>query len=181
MFAGAPDRTGDEHAAPLSDHQSASLMKQSMRGATLEIGPELVGALDQRDVMWMLVVRLADDSRQPVGRSQVMGWSEAIEARDANAALCQVIQRGAPHRPKADDDYIGGMSHWRWTLHDHAAAVNHSALPMLPLARRPLPSTTGVWPSVELVDTSRSARLCLRYATRCAAPSRTRALGARHC
>ena len=111
VFACAAECTRDEHTVLLADHQSARLMKESLGGAALEIGPELIGPLNEWHVMRMLVVRLANDSRQAVGGSQGVRRRKAIEARDANAALRQMVQRSTSHRSEADDHDVGSVSH----------------------------------------------------------------------
>src|SRR4051812_31415619 len=86
-------------------------MKEPASGTSLEIGPELVGALYERHVARVLVVRLADDPGQSMRRAEGMGRREAIESDDAHAALCKVKERGASHRPEAENDDVGSVTH----------------------------------------------------------------------
>src|SRR5690242_12458830 len=100
-----------EYTVRLADHQTAGLMEQPAYRAALEFGPELIRTLHERYISRVLVVGLADDSRQPMRRSQRMRRRESIEPDDAHTALRQVIERGAAHRSKSDDDDIGGVRH----------------------------------------------------------------------
>src|SRR4029450_9817617 len=68
------------HAVFAPDHQTAGLAPQQSTTLLLELSPQLVGALDQRDVARILEVRLADDPGLAVRGPERVRWREAIEA-----------------------------------------------------------------------------------------------------
>src|SRR5439155_13342676 len=68
----------------------------------------------------MLVVREADDPRQAAGGSERVPASEPLDAEHSQAALREVIGRGAAVRAEADDDGVKALRHPR-TLRPVAA------------------------------------------------------------
>ena len=68
MFLGAEFCSSDQHSIRRPDQDTAGLHKQSSAGFLFQLGPQLVGPLNQRDVKRMLEIGLPDDARQTVRR-----------------------------------------------------------------------------------------------------------------
>src|SRR5690242_3420737 len=90
MLTRAAEGSGYEHTVPVPDHQPSRLIEQTAGRFALEVGPELIRPLHQRYVMGMLVIRLANDPGQSMGRTKRVRRVEAIEAHGPNASLRQV-------------------------------------------------------------------------------------------
>src|SRR5262249_52514295 len=72
----------------------------------LELGPELICAVQQRHVSGMLEVGLADDARLSVRTAAVVRDRKLLDPENALATAGQGIKRGAAHSPDADHDRI---------------------------------------------------------------------------
>src|SRR5918992_138371 len=109
----AAARTADDRAVGRADHQSARLMEERAFRLALQLLPKLVRATDQRHVERVLEVRLADDARATVRRTERVWRRELVDAERADAAAGELVERRAPHGAQADDDDV---EHWRYLL-----------------------------------------------------------------
>ena len=91
--------------------QRAGRDQQLLAGDRLELVPELVAAPQQRDVGRMLVIREADDARQPVRRAELVQQVVLLEPQHAPATACQVECRCRSHAAEADDDRVVSVRH----------------------------------------------------------------------
>ncbi len=70
MFTGASFGAGNEGSAGGTDHQAARLREEFAAGGCLEIVPQLVRTLHERNVKRMFEVGFANDSRRAMRRTQ---------------------------------------------------------------------------------------------------------------
>jgi hypothetical protein len=103
-------------AAGRADHQPAGDGEQVGVGVAGQPLPQLVGAQQQRDVVGVLEVRLADDARPAVAGPAVVGGPVAVEPEDAQAARREVVGGGGAHAAEADDGDVVGGGHVRALL-----------------------------------------------------------------
>jgi hypothetical protein len=109
VLLGAALRADEEDAVGRADHQAAGLLEELSAGGFFQVGPQLIGALDERHVERVLEIGLADDAGQAVRGTEIVRRFEAIKTQDALPARGEVIGRGAAHRAEAGDDNIVGV------------------------------------------------------------------------
>ena len=80
--------------------------KEVLVGVGFEIGPKVVGAVEEGDVVGVFEIPLADDAGLAVGAAAVVGDVELFEAEDVGAALGEMVDRGGTHAAEADDDDV---------------------------------------------------------------------------
>src|SRR5258706_11616082 len=109
-FSAAP-RPGNESAFRRSNHQPAGLNQKLLRRSLLQFSPQLVSALHQWDIKWMLKVGFADDARLSVRGAQRMRRVEPIESEHLAVASGQMKSRRASHPAQAGYDDVESFSH----------------------------------------------------------------------
>ncbi len=80
--------------------------QQRLAGRPLGLGPELVGAAQQRHVGRVLVVRQADDAADAVRGAHGVRDVEALQPQHALAAAGELPAGGAAHAAHADHDHV---------------------------------------------------------------------------
>src|SRR5205823_8626252 len=60
--------------------------------------------LDERDIERVFELGFANDSRQAVGGTEIVGRMKSVQAEDAKAAFREMISCGTAHRAEANDD-----------------------------------------------------------------------------
>src|SRR5438552_16730658 len=61
VFGRTAERSRYDHSLRRADHQTTGDRQERSPSTLFQLAPELVGALDERDVQWMLEVLLAND------------------------------------------------------------------------------------------------------------------------
>jgi hypothetical protein len=72
-------------------------VEKGYAGLVFQLMPEVVSALNERDVIGMFVIGLTDDARIAVRGAVVVGGTETFEPEDALAARGKMIGGGAAH------------------------------------------------------------------------------------
>src|SRR5262245_13270861 len=109
MLHGTGARSGHQDSVGGTDHQAAGGEQERTARVALERVPEQVGALDQRDVLGVLEVRLSDDPALAVGRSVGVRWVEPVEADDPVAPARQLEGSHAAHGAQPNDSDIEAL------------------------------------------------------------------------
>src|SRR5690606_20040641 len=81
-------------------------IEELFAGNALDLFPQLVRPLKERNVRRVLIVGEPDDARIAVGRTEIMGHVKPLDAQDALVAAGKLVASGAAHAPDADDDGI---------------------------------------------------------------------------
>jgi hypothetical protein len=102
------------------DQQPAGGQQQRLSRIVLELAPEFVGALHQRNVSRVLEVDLANEAGAAMAGALVVRWGEPFEPQDALATPGQVIGSGTAHAAEPDDDHVRpnrveSHRHAKWT------------------------------------------------------------------
>ena len=71
-----------------------------------ELLPDVMGALDERNVVCTFACREPCDSRVAVTRPFVVWRCKLVDTEDARASFRQLIKRRAPERTEADNDNV---------------------------------------------------------------------------
>src|SRR6185503_18444397 len=103
MEFGAVLRSADDHAFGRANHQAAGLQIDLLFRRGAQLSPELVGALNDRDVDRVFEIGFADDPCLPVRRTLFVRRLEAVETEDLEAGTGEMICRGAAHGAEAHD------------------------------------------------------------------------------
>src|SRR5687768_7444325 len=93
------------------NHQAAGPYEQPLAHLALELLPQPAGPLNQRDVGWVLEVRLANDPRAAMGRAMRVRRRITIDSQNAKAAARQLARRGTSHRAEPSDDDVPALGH----------------------------------------------------------------------
>ena len=101
----------DDVAVRRADHQTASLGEQRLARLRLQIGPEVVGALDEGHVAGVFHVGLTDDARAAMRGTEGVGRLETVKTQHATATFGEVIGGGAAHCAQAHDDDVSAIGH----------------------------------------------------------------------
>ena len=80
MFGGSPQNAGDDDAVARSDFDKADFVIEMLAGAFFQRTPQSVTLGQQRNVVWMFEIRLADDTRMTVRAALIVRRVEAIDA-----------------------------------------------------------------------------------------------------
>src|SRR5258708_3529774 len=107
MLASAAERAPNELAVARSGVHAAGLPEQVLAGRRLELAPERPRALQQRDVIRVLVVSEPDNAGEPGRRAVGVPARERLEADDLRATPREVRGRCAAVRAEADHDDVG--------------------------------------------------------------------------
>jgi hypothetical protein len=102
VLDGARTRAGDHLGVGRPEHQPARHGQEPRAGTLLEPPPELVRALDDRDVQRLLEVGLADDPSAAVRRAERVRRPVAVEAEHALPARGELERGLAAHRTEPD-------------------------------------------------------------------------------
>src|SRR5689334_8162958 len=116
-----------DYNAPVTrtNHQPAVDRHQRSAARCLEVAPQLVSPLHERDVQWVLEVRLAYDPAVAVRRPAVVIRFEFFEAEHPHATASEMEECGASHAAKAHDDYIvpTRIRHYSTNLKDEVETI----------------------------------------------------------
>ena len=92
--------------------QHPALLEQPGALLRLQLAPELLRTDRQRYIGRTLAHGLTGDAGGTVAGAQLMGWRIAIDARDPDPTLRQLVERGRSHGAQAEHDHIeGGVLH----------------------------------------------------------------------
>src|SRR5919106_1420582 len=75
-------------------------------GLSLEPIPQLVGAMEERNIGGILEIGLPDDAGPAVARAPVVRGTKLFDAQYRATSCGDLIRRRAPHRAEAHDDHI---------------------------------------------------------------------------
>jgi hypothetical protein len=87
----------DDAASGVTEHEASGCVEKGFAGVVLQLMPKMVGALYERDVIWMFVIGLANDARMAVGGAVVVSGTKTFEPKNAFAAGGKMIGGGAAH------------------------------------------------------------------------------------
>ena len=115
VFSGAPQRARHDHPILRADHQSAGDLHQRCAARVLQLAPQLVRALNERDIQRVLEISLPNDPAVTMRRTQRVPGSELLETEHPHPSAREMKQCSAPHRAEADhDDFVATLlSHGR--------------------------------------------------------------------
>src|SRR5688572_18385683 len=100
------ESTGEQQSIFRAGHDAAGPDQKGLTGLSLQLGPQLEGASDERDVQRMLIVCLPDDARVSVGGAHGMRGIQPIERDDACAPSSERGCTRAAHGSESDDTYV---------------------------------------------------------------------------
>ncbi len=106
VLPGTGQDSGDESSFGPADLEQADVMEECTSAAGFQFVPEFVGPQDQRHVIRMLVVGLADDTSLAVRAAAVVAGRKAIETEHASPASRQMIEGRAADAAGAHDDHV---------------------------------------------------------------------------
>src|SRR5689334_14643980 len=86
-------------------------MQDLLDTLVFQLLPEFERALDERDVIRVLVIGRADHAGEAVGGAFVVRDGELLQAQYAHAAPGKVVTGGGTHPADADDDDIESFIH----------------------------------------------------------------------
>lgn len=102
---------GHEGTAFFSDTEQAGEVEEGLLDFGLEFAPEVIAAMEKRDVVGVEEVGFADDAGVAVGAALVVAGREGVDAGDAQALGGQVAEGGGTHGTDAGDDDVEGGGH----------------------------------------------------------------------
>ena len=85
--------------------------EQALAAFFLQRVPFVVGAPQQGYVVGMLGIGEADRPALAAGRALIVAGVELLDAERADAATCDIVERGTPHGAQSDDDDVCGARH----------------------------------------------------------------------
>src|SRR5205085_3758389 len=97
---------GNDVALRPAEVEAAALGQKAPALELFQVVPPLEGAVQQRDVVGMLEIRLADDARLAVRAAAVVHQAELLQAEHAPAAAGQLEQRRTAHAADAEHDRV---------------------------------------------------------------------------
>jgi hypothetical protein len=86
VLARAPQRARDYHSVARADHESTGDLHQRCPTRLLQLAPQFMRSLDQRDVQRMLEVRLANDAAVTVRGAELVSLRELLESENAKTS-----------------------------------------------------------------------------------------------
>ncbi len=104
-------RTGDRFAIRQACEHQAALPKQLLLRFGFEVRPQVVGSQQQRHIVGVLEVCLANDPRFAVRAALIVSRAEAVEAKHSQTAPREVIRRSAAEAADSQHDYIEHVCH----------------------------------------------------------------------
>src|SRR5579872_4319340 len=81
-------------------------MIERLAASLRHVGPKIVGALEQRDVIRMLEVRLANQPSAPVRAAAVVTGGKAIDSHHFQASSRALLQRGTADATDSQHDDV---------------------------------------------------------------------------
>ncbi len=111
MLSHGLQRAFQQLAGPDASADASGGNQQLFAGHVLQLVPELVGPIEQRNVGWVLMVGEADHAADAVGRAHLVGYVVLFQAQHLPATPGQVINGGTPHAADSDNDGVE-FSHW---------------------------------------------------------------------
>ena len=99
-------RPGEHLARFAADIQGAGDVQKTLLDGPLQRPPQFVGAVQERHVGRVLVIRQADDPRDAVRGAQLVRNIVLLKAQNPLAPFRQVIHRRAAHPPDTDYDRV---------------------------------------------------------------------------
>jgi hypothetical protein len=110
--AGRLQATGHEGAVRRAEVDAPRDLDQPAAGPVLQLGPELVAAMQQRHVVGMLEVAQTDEPRVAVARTHRVGDRKLLQTEHPRPALGQLGAHGRAHRSHAHHDHVVRLSAW---------------------------------------------------------------------
>ena len=106
MLLGRGTNAGDHQAIGSADAQAGTSGQQVDALPLFQIVPALEGAADERNIVGMLVVGLADDARVAVRAAAIVAERELLQGEHALASTGQLEGRRRTHAADADHDRV---------------------------------------------------------------------------
>src|SRR4051794_15736039 len=106
VFRGSAAHSGDQFASGWADAEDPAFGEEMLSAPLFQVVPALVGSMQQRDVIGMLVVGFADDARLSVRGAAVVAGDKLFKGQDAPPATGQLERRGRAHRTYPEDDRV---------------------------------------------------------------------------
>ena len=106
MLGRGTQHAGHDDAVRRARLRQADLVEQLSARLLLQLVPQPVAFEQQRHVIRVLEIGLADDARVAVRAAAIVRRMEAVDAEHAHAAARQMIQRGTAHAAGAEHDRV---------------------------------------------------------------------------
>src|SRR4051794_31360814 len=103
-----PERSGEDRAVGRTGIDTPGEMEQPLSRLLLQLAPQLIRPLEQRDVAGMFSVGQPDDAGESVGGSVLVQQIEALQAQYLESPSGEMVERGAPHPAETHDDDVVG-------------------------------------------------------------------------
>src|SRR5262249_10184586 len=110
-----------QHASVFrSGLQDAAPVEELFAGHLRELIPQVVSALEERHIVGVLVVRLANHPRLAMRAAAIMSRREAVDPEHTQPAAGEMEQGGRPDAAGPEDDHVvdahcgGRVVGWRW-------------------------------------------------------------------
>ena len=81
-------------------------MEQRASGRSLEVVPQFIRSMKQRDVVGMLEIRLADDPRFTMRTAAIVHKRKLVQSKHALTAMSQLQAGCRPHSTNADNNRV---------------------------------------------------------------------------
>lgn len=122
MFCRGNEGSGDGLACRETTEDQAVFVVERLSGPLLQVGPQRVSPLQQRDVIGMFPRSEPDDAGLAMRTATVMHEGELFETHHATTATGEVLTGSTPHPPDTQHNHIVGSRH-----HQASGAMYQSA------------------------------------------------------
>jgi hypothetical protein len=106
MLLGAGSRRASMGKAGRGELETAASHQNLLSRRRFQLLPELIGAADERNVLWRFRVGMANDPRFATVTAQVVDVAELLEDQGSQSTLAQRPRGGSPHRPSTEHDDV---------------------------------------------------------------------------